>query len=63
LTEEGPELNCLEAQSFDGFALGFQGIGDEGLEALEHEIARDRGLVGVCRDEPEVTRFIACKPS
>jgi hypothetical protein len=63
LAEEGPELNCLEAQSFDGLALGFQGVGDEWLKALEHEIARDRGLVGVRSDEPEVTSLYVCKPS
>jgi hypothetical protein len=63
LTEEGPELNCLEAQRLDGLALGFQGVGDEGLKALEHEIVRDRGLVGVHRDKIEVTSLFSCKPS
>jgi len=63
LAEEGPELNCLEAQSCDGLAFGFQGVGDEGLKALEHEIARDRGLVGVNRYELEVTGLFTGKPS
>ena len=63
MTEKGPELNCLKAQRFDGLALRFQGVGDEGLEALEHEIARDRGLVGVRSYESELTSIFACKPS